>query len=155
MRYQYRYFRYLPNLHDPSDYCDFAIAIATEQELSLIGVSLSEYGHRSDHPLQQFVIESSFKAAGNRIRNLLDYRNPASGYEALAELNNAAATNVAVSPIEEIESDLSIYDQAVSLFSKVKEVVDEYRSHRNFGRWQSGPQTLTFEVPHDTQTLLT
>ena len=140
--FTHRYCRYLPSLYEPQEYCVFAIAVASDRELALVGVNLSEYNLTDQSALGKIVTEQTFDIMWKRIVSVTTSHKPRSGHEALEHLEDRWGTNICVSEIGSSESDRSIKEEAFDLFQKVEVVLRQQLHSHEPGTWQEGPRTI-------------
>ena len=121
-QFRYRYCQYIPDLHNPEDKYDFAVAVSSDRDLWLVGVNMSTYVLSASHPVEEAVFADTFRIVWRRIQQL----NAESGHEALDLLNNQSASNVMVSEIGEITSDRDTREQAMHMFGNIARTIHDH-----------------------------
>lgn len=140
--YQYRICRYLPDLNNPAEQLDFAIAIVSAKEVALVGVDLSEYCLEDQHPFDRALTHNSFDVIWNRVLSILTRERPESGYTVLEHLRNHGATNINLSGVFETDDDEPIRDKAFSIFESTMATLRKRQAECIQQEWQEGPRTL-------------
>lgn len=125
-QFTYRYCQYIPSLLSPDEFHDFAVVVACDDQVALVGIDAAvayKLGENSDrHP----TCVSSFGMLHNRLLNILRTCNPATGHVAIESLDSSGPTNIMLSPIGKRDADGSALDLAHEIF---KPVLQQVRDH--------------------------
>lgn len=119
MNYKYKIFRHFTNLLTLDENLEFAVVVASEKEVAIAGINLSELGVKAVHPFDNRLINNTIDAVwANRIGYIFDEK-PKDGFEVLAKLYNKSPTNFNLSDEFSKDSDEPIEQVAHSLFKEI------------------------------------
>jgi hypothetical protein len=147
--YNYRICRFLTSLLAPDEYHDFAVVLASEREIALVGVDLTAYGLTDAHPLGGQIVERTFDTVWHRIKVLRGATNPHSGHDILERLASGSPSNLCFTSVEYADGDDDIVDAGFELFNcrimpQITRIEDQRREQQETEQpiWRESPTML-------------
>lgn len=134
----YRFCQYTPSLYEPSEIFPFGVVVASDREIFLYALDISDLGVEVAWP-PGIPHKKLFDVMHNRILRVLEKGGcPTSGHEALARLGGLSPTNITLTEVGPTDEFDSAKEAAEALCCKVIQALEDHRIHSPQGSWKSG-----------------
>jgi len=109
---------YYPDLHRPQTSYPFAVLVAGEEEVALVGVNLSAYGITGENPFSQTVIDKTYEMMMRRLAEACACRAADTGLAILERFVADNQSNIQFQPIRDVQHMDRAITVALDLFTE-------------------------------------
>lgn len=119
MPLKYTVCTFFPDLARPQESHDFAVLVASQTDMVLMGCDLSEYALKSEHPLAKAVIENTLGLIESRLQEA-EEKSPdnQSYWDILDKVVADNQSNLLFRPFKEIDFEGGIVEGAEQIYKK-------------------------------------
>lgn len=141
--YRYTICAYYPDLYRPDLFFPFAVLVAKDNEVMVVGTNLDAYQMRSQNVLEKVILHNSIESLERMLDNVIESSECETGFDVLDRIVSSNQSSIQFWPFKDEEGS-TLHEAAYQVFSR--EILPRITPQRVGRKWRATPRIDTREL---------